>query len=149
MTLKSLGSNIKVISGNGTNSNLALGSNLITGDLTFLTVINVSSLGEGSSNQYGMIFSNSKLQIWLNDSTDRIGISRNGGITKVYSNNNLIKFGNTIFLMITTTATGITNVYSCGINSNLVLASTSNLSAGSLMDTTNLTYKRKESYVVS
>ena len=140
MTLKPLGSNIRVVNGNGTNSNLALGSNLITGDLTFLTVLNTTSLGEGSSNQYGMIFSNSKLQIWINDSTNRIGISRDGGITKVYSNNNVIKFGDTVFLMITTTATGITNVYSCSKNSNLVLASTSNLSAGNLVDTAHLTY---------
>jgi hypothetical protein len=140
MTLKPLGSNIKVISSNGTNSNLAIGSNLITGDLTLLTVLNATSLGEGSSNQYGMVFSNSKLQIWLNDSTNRIGISRDGGTTKVYSNNNVVKFGNTVFLMITTTATGITNVYSCGKNSNLALASTSNLGAGSLVDTAHLTY---------
>jgi hypothetical protein len=87
-----------------------------------------------------MVFSNSKLQIWLNDSTNRIGISRDGGTTKVYSNNNVVKFGNTVFLMITTTATGITNVYSCGKNSNLALASTSNLGAGSLVDTAHLTY---------
>lgn len=128
VALPKIGSNINVMKFNGSSGNINLGSQALLGDITFMGWVNNISRGEGN---LGNIINNGQFVFYIsNTANNYFTFSRNNNINVISNTINSLKLGNTQFLCITSTSTGITNFYIGNKNNPPTLSGTANQSAG-------------------
>lgn len=126
--LPKIGSNINVMKFNGSSGNVNLGSQALVGDITFMGWNNNTTKGE---NNTGTLLHNGQVYLRNVDNQDSYLIfSRNNGINFISSFNNTLKFSNNQFICITSTLTGITNIYIGDKNNPPTLSGAANQNAG-------------------
>lgn len=125
VSLKAIGSGIKVMQFGTTTGSINIGTVGFTGDRTFMFWINRNTLGEGN---IGSILRSAGVMI-RNSISNTIGIILVRDTIAVNSAP-INKFANWYFVAITSTATGITNFYVGDTKNAPVLSGTANQAAG-------------------
>ena len=126
VTLPKIGSNINVMKFDGSSGNINIGSQALVGDVTFMGWVNLNTFGEGG---LGILIDNNKLVVRVSITNKNISFTRDYA-TYIFSATNSIKLSNTIFICITSTSTGITNIYIGDKNNPPTLSGTANQNAG-------------------
>lgn len=116
----------KMMEFNGTSGNVNLGSNSLSGNLTIMGWLNLYSYGESN---VGTILSNGQTHVEVN-SSGALRITRDNSTYAASANGIVSKFHNLVFFAITSTNTGVSNIYISDIKSSPALSGTANQSAG-------------------
>lgn len=123
--LHKIGSNINVMKFNGSSGNINLGTQALLGDITFMGWINNTNKGESN---LGNIINNGQFVFYIsNTANNYFTFSRNNNINAISNAVNSLKLCNSQFLCITSTSTGITNIYIGDKNNPPTLSGTANV----------------------